>query len=264
MTGLEADLAGHFKNCAGCQAWRRLLVHVDSAIVNAPVPASDGKAKRQLLAQFRPAAAPQAKSKTRSETPSSVKKVVSPIMPAPPRRPLGERLAKLWPAGLVAAGLLVVAIGWTVFSGKNPDKNQTVAATPDPLLEKAVSAKVKLDSASSPAEKVAVLDDLAKGIHSQAESLARVTSGNEMESLAKMYEQVVADGLVAQARAVPREDREKALAQCRDSLTKTQQDATRLAGEAPAGSVQPLKDIARIAAESRNTIAQLMQQGRAS
>jgi hypothetical protein len=259
------ELTTHLDGCAACQAWRQLLQQVDAAIAHAPVPASDGKAKRQLIAQFRPETVAVAKTKPerKSDKLATPKKVVSPIMPAKPRRPLGERLAKLWPAGLVAAGLLVAAVGWAVFGGKSQDNTQTVAVAPDPLLEKAVASKAKLDTASSPAEKIVVLDDLAKGIHEQAKALAKV-SPDDMKSLAHMYEQVVADALVSQAKAVSPDERAKALTRCRDSLRETENEANRLAGEAPPASVQPLRDIARVAKESGNTLAQLMQQGRAS
>ena len=162
----------------------------------------------------------------------------------------------------LSAGLLIARRRLGRVRRQNHENTQTVAAA-DPFLEKAVASKAKLDTAETPNEKVAVLDELAKSIHDQAKALAKV-SPDDMKSLAHMYEQVVADALVSQAKAVSPDERKKALAQCRDSLRETENEANRLAGEAPPASVQPLRDIARVAKESGNTLAQLMQQGRAS
>src|SRR5947208_14995230 len=112
---LPPDLAGHLSGCAACQSWRQLLGQVDAALVQLPVYPTDGKAKRQLLTQFR-TATPKAKAASKSDTPSARKKVAT-ITPAAPKRPLGERLARLWPAGLVAAALLLGAIAWAVPGG---------------------------------------------------------------------------------------------------------------------------------------------------
>jgi len=258
---LPPDLAGHLSECAACHSWWQLLGRVDAALVQLPAYPTDGKAKRQLLAQFR-TATPKARPASKSDAPSARKKLAT-IVPAARKWPLGERLARLWPAGLVAAALLIGAIAWAVLGGKSNDQT-LAAAPPDPLLEKAVASKAKLDFATTPAEKVVVLDDLAKDIHEQAHVLAKVSPG-DMKSLAKMYEEVVTDALVMQARAVSPEDRPKVLASCRDHLRDTEaQVGELLKGGAPQASVGPLRDIERVARESGNKIAQLIQQGRAS
>jgi hypothetical protein len=266
---LPESLQAHVTACAACEAWRRLAVQVDAAVVAMPVPASDGNVKRQLLSQFQGPAARSAKLKkppvgTEAEkliikTPTLVTKPTA--QPAGPRQPLGERLARLWPAGLIAAAILVGAISWAILGGKNKDNQAMASAGPDPMLSDIVSAKVKLDTAPDAVARVDVLATLADTIHDEARTLSKVTPGEEMSSLAKMYDQVVRDALVPQAKALTGEERRTKLPVYAERLAKAEQEANRLSNEAPVGSDQALKDIAESAKAGRIELAKLIQGG---
>lgn len=262
------SVTGHLAGCPACRAWHRLLVRVEAGVAALPVPASDGKAKRQLLEQFRPARGAKAKPAPVKVEPAPQPAAKAPpapkptVRPAGPRVPVGERLARLWPAGLVAAAVLVGVATWSMFGGgKKPPDTVAAKLPPDPLLEKAVKSKVALDTAKGPAEKLRVLNSLARDIDQEARDLARVSPG-EVESLARMYEQVVTVGLVEQVKGLDDGERKK-LGPYLESLAQTEQEANRLAEEAPPEAIGPLKDIARAAGKGKGKLAQAMQ-GRVS
>jgi hypothetical protein len=200
------------------------------------------------------------------EAPATPEKVVpkpkaqpAPVRPAPSRVSVGERLARLWPAGLVAAAILVGVVTWVILGGGSSTPEKTVVQLPpDPMLEKVVTAKVKLDTASTDTGKLDALSDLAYTIHDEARALHKVTP-DEMASLASMYRQVVEDGLVPQARSLGRDERRTQLARYAQRLAETEQEAHRLAEEAPADSIRPLREIEAVAKEGKTQLNRLMQ-----
>jgi hypothetical protein len=256
-SGVPGPLSTHLEACPACQTWHRLLAQVEEGIVaTAPAPSS-GRAKRQLVSQFREAAA-AVKPTAKPKPAGSGSKVLPTIQPASVRSAVGERLARLWPAGLVAAALLLGVLVWS--SLQKSDGRVTVAALPqDPLLEKVVAAKVKVDSAPDAAGRLAVLDSMQQAIHEEATTLSKVTPGPEMESLARMYERVVADEMVEQARLLSPDEKKAKLPEYRNRLVLAEQEANRLAAEAPPGADRPLKDIARAAEKGRTELARMIQ-----
>jgi hypothetical protein len=252
---IPESLRGHFDQCPACRAWQAKVIDIERVVVAMPVPPASGKAKRDLLAQFASTAVAQKKAKPPRTTPAP-----TPLAkPAPTREPLGERLARMWPAGLVAAAILVGAIAWAVLSGDG-SKDQPMAKAPaDPMLEKVVAAKVKLDTAPNNSARIDVLAGLAMNLHEEAGALSKVTPGDEMTSLATMYRQVVQEALVPHARALSEDERKATLPKYREQLEKAEQEANRLAAEAPVGSDRPLKEIAEVAKAGRIELAKLIQ-----
>jgi hypothetical protein len=246
-------VAAHLTRCPACRSWHELLVRVDVGLCEGPVPVSDGRLKRELIAKFRTVAAPRP---TRVAKP--IKKSV--VVPYVPRPPLGDRLARLWPAGLVAAAVLVGVLAWISNRGGKDEANM-VAAPRDPMLEAVVRAKVELDIAESTQERLIVLGKLAATIHDEATSLSKVTVGKEMESLAKLYDQVVTQALVVAARDLSPDERKVVLRPIADRLSLAEQNANRLAAEAPKNSEQPLRDIAKAAGDGKISLTRMFQGG---
>jgi len=180
------------------------------------------------------------------------------VVPAPERQSVGERLARLWPAGLVAAALLAGVLVWSSLHGK-PDGPTVAALPPDPFLERVVTAKVKLDSAPDAAGRLAALDTLERTIHEEATTLSKVTPGADMEALARMYEQVVTEGMVEQARLMSGDERKARLPAFTDRLSKAEQVANQAIAEAPPESIRPLKGIAKAAEKGRIELARMIQ-----
>ncbi|HEX3146971.1 MAG TPA: hypothetical protein VHR66_02750 [Gemmataceae bacterium] len=258
---IPAALVEHLEACSGCQAWQQLLTRIDGAVVATGPAAYAGKAKQALLEKF---AAPKlvvAKSGSGIKLNKPAPKAVVVVQPAAPRRPLGESLARFWPAGVAAAVILTGVLIWSSLRNGKSD-GPTVAAVPaDPFLDKVVTAKVNLDRAPDATARLNVLDVLGSDIHTEARTLAQFTPGAEMESLAAMYDKVVGEAMFEQARGLNLEEKRANLPKFIEHLSKAEQDANKLAADAPPGSVQPLKEMARSAQKGRIALAQLMQQG---
>jgi len=267
-TAVSDSVAAHLESCASCQAWHRVLVQVEYAVASVAVPRSDGKKKRELLAQFRSAKPNKPKSKQAvtpvSATPIAAekpaKKTTAPVSPAAPRVPVGERLARMWPLGLVAAALLVGALVWTLV--KKTPETAMVKAPSDPMLKEVVAAKVDLDRAHTGAERIKVLARLADSIHEEARTLSKITP-DEMNSLAAMYKKVVEEGLIPRARSLSEDERKTTLPKYAQRLGEAEQEANRLAAESPVGSDRALREIAEAARAGRIELAKLIQ-GRAT
>jgi hypothetical protein len=255
---LPAPLAEHLSGCAGCEAWHRLLVRVEATVAATAPPAGSARAKRQLVAQFREPAPPAPKPATKTSAKANSARPPGTVVPAPGRQSVGERLARLWPAGLVAAALLAGVLVWSSLRGK-PDGPIVAAMPPDPFLEKVVTAKVKLDSAPDAAGRLAALDVLERTIHEEATTLSKVTPGVDMDALARMYEQVVTEGMVEQARLMSDDEKKAKLPSYKNRLAEAQQVATRLIDEAPPESVRPLRGIAKAAEKGRIELARMIQ-----
>jgi hypothetical protein len=255
---VPAPLSAHLDDCPACRAWHQLLTRVDGAIAATAPPASSGRAKRKLIEQFRGAAAATAQPAPKARPPRPAPVSVPTVQPATAKPSIGERLARLWPASVVAAAVLVGVLVWASFRGKS--ETMTVAAPrPDPFLEKVVLAKVKLDTAPDAAARLAVLDSLGADIHGEARTLSMVTPGAEMDSLARLYEQVVTDGLVEQARGLDANEKRTKLPLYVEHLRNAEQEANQWAAEAPPGSDRPLREIAKAAARGRTELSRMLQ-----
>jgi len=252
------QVSGHLAICTACSAWHSLLVQVDAVVLATPVPAAPAGLKKQLIEQFQPIiTAPK-------PAPPAAKPIVKPassVVVLAAGASAGDRLAKLWPVGAVAAAVLVGALGWVILGGNSED-GQIVGQPPrDPMLEKVVQAKVDLDTAGTAPERLKVLDRLATDIHEQATTLSMVTPGAEMESLASRYEKVVIAGLVETARLLTDEERKALLDQYRNKLGEAEHQASRSAANAPPGSAEHLRHIAQAAGEGKTRLERMRQGG---
>jgi hypothetical protein len=240
--------AGHFAACPACQAWHRLLLQVETAVAAAPVPAANGRSRRRVLQLFRNGQSDSGRLKL---GPSAAAVVV------PAARPSArDRLARWWPAGLVAAAVLVGTVSLVVLGGKSTD-TPVADLPPDPFLAKVVAAKVKIDTAESPAARLTLLADLAGSIHDEAKALARVTP-DEMESLAGLYEQTVGnDALLEQARLLTDAERKAVLVKVAGQLAQAELEANELRGKVPPPAERPLRRIADAAKASKERLSNL-------
>jgi hypothetical protein len=261
---------------------------VEQALAQIPVPESDGLAKKAVLARIREQAG---EDKDADFTPVALAPLeFAPILPAPgtnhqstipsafPISPLanafnladdlpprkysvGRMAARFWPAGLVAATLLLGTIAWLSLRG---NKAPTPLATPrDPLLESLVKLNVDLadPKRQTPAERVQILALVAEDLNKEMRDIARAdASGENMRDLEKMYHKVVLEGLVAQAQLVDRSQREAVLGKIADNLAKSGQNAENTAKEAPQHSAESLRDAAGVARDGAKRIHRLIQE----
>src|SRR5206468_3610301 len=103
------------------------------------------------------------------------------------------------------------------------------------------------------------LDALEQTIHAEATTLSKVTPGADMDALARMYEQVVTEGMVEQARLMTADERKAKLPAYRDRLAEAEQVANRVVRDAPPGAIRPLEGIAEAAKNGRTQLARMIQ-----
>jgi hypothetical protein len=294
LAQLPGELTAHLDECAACRSWRRKVVSVEQVLAQLPVPESDGLAKKAVLARIRdqsgaardadfspvaiaPATTPapleftpilpEPSANHRSTNPSSfaIKPLASALNLAddlPPKKySVGRIAAKFWPAGLMAATLLLGTIAWLSLRG---NKAPTPVATPrDPLLDSLVRLNVDLadPKKQTAAERVQILALVAEDLNNEMRDIARAdASGENMRDLEKMYRKVVLDGLVAQARLVDRSQREVVLGKIAASLARAGQNAENTAKESPQHSAESLRDAADAAHEGTKQINRLIQE----
>jgi hypothetical protein len=155
-------------------------------------------------------------------------------VPAPARRRI---------AAVMAAALLFLALGlWT-----NGPHFPNWQPQPDALLAQVMRHDVRLASARSPRERVESLLDLADALQTVAREIADAASPDDLEALAKMYENVVTGGIVKQAQSAPAADQAKVVEGVAERLQKAAEDAESVAKLQPEERAEPLHAIARAA-----------------
>jgi hypothetical protein len=226
-TRLPAEMQAHLTTCAVCREWQRQLVQLEEYVGRLPVPASTAKAELLKLLSSRAAGI---------------------AAPAPP-------VVRSWswrlPAGLAAAVLLLAVGGWLLSlmrpAAPRPD-HPTVAARP-PLLDNLLERDLRLANATTQRQRVEALADVADDLQEETRALALDASGDDLESLARLYGQVVREGIIAGAQTLPRAERRAVLSSIAERLVKTRAAATRLAKEVTSDSARSLQAIAAAAEE---------------
>lgn len=282
---LPRELAGHLEECSVCQAWYVKYVDVDRILGSLPVPPADGLTKIAVLERIRAVptsnaepssrqkskprtkgerAEPLANSNHKQQTPASTSPRPMPLnlrdeFPSKRRRSLGQRAAQFWPAGLIAASLLIGAVAWLSLRG---NRTPTADAMPaDPLLDAVVKLNVDLAKTQTPAERVVLLSKMAEELNQEMRDIARADStGENMQALEDMYRKVVLNGLVAQAKLMDRRQREALLNKVAENLAQGGQKAEQKAAEAPQHSADSLRAAANTAREGTKRIRNLIKE----
>jgi hypothetical protein len=279
---LPDELAAHLDDCAACRSWRRNYLLLDKALASIPVPEADGMTKIAVLERVRATPAPKRTAEPKKAAPKVAPVMKTPVAPPiaatspaanhrpmpvrleedlPPKKriQLGHYAAKFWPAGLVAATLLVGTIAWLSLRGGG---QPSVAATPaDPMLDSLVSLNVKLAKSDVPKERVAVLAQIADEVNREMRDIARAdATGDNMQALEEMYRKVVLNGLVSQAKLLDRSDKSQReiLGKVADGLAQSGQRAEQMAAESPQHSAERLREAATTAREGTKRIRNLI------
>lgn len=260
---MPEEVAAHFEGCEACRAWSRLFMQMNEALRQLPVPASEGVGKTVVLERIR--AAKPAVSLSANHKPVSHAKPMPVDLEAelPPKKfKPGAFAAKYWPAGLVAATLLIGVIAWISLRDRQPPQGNPQPA--DPMLESVVRLNVELAKAQSASERVDVLTRLADELNQEMRDIARAdATGENMQALELMYRKVVLQGLVVQAKRVERSKREQVLGRIADSLAQAGKNAEQTATEAPEQSALRLRNAADIAREGVKELRLLIKEASA-
>lgn len=258
---LPDELAAHVDECVACKTWYRKFVAVDRALSQLPVHESEGTGLAAVLEKVR--AKPIAKSQAAVVASAKPQAAPMPLNLAddlPKRkRSFGHMTAKFWPAGLVAATLLIGTVAWLTLRG---DRSPARMPSPtDPLLDSLVKLNVDLAKTQTPAERVAVLAKVADKLNDEMRDIARAdATGENMQALEEMYRKVVLNGLVAQAKLVDRKDREVLLGKIADGLAQAGKKADDMAAESPEHSAASLREAAGAAREATKRLRVLIRE----
>ena len=277
---LPDELAAHIDDCAACRSWQRRFLLVDRALLAIPVPETDGTVKMAAMERIRsmpvvkkvaavekkvrdkPIATNGQPVKSTSAKPQAAKPMplnLANDLPARKRLSFGQYAAKFWPAGLVAATLLVGTVAWISLRG-----NRTPPAVPtpsDPMLDNLVKLNVEMAKTNTAAERVALLSKMAEELNQEMRDIARAdATGENMQALEEMYKKVVLNGLVNQAKLVERTQRDNVLIKVAESLAQAGQKAEQMAAESPQLSAERLRDAAGTAREGTKRIRNLIKE----
>ncbi|HLW68063.1 MAG TPA: hypothetical protein VKS79_22285 [Gemmataceae bacterium] len=223
---LSAEVQEHVAGCARCRQIKAKLTAIDRGVFLIPTPSAT-EAKDAFLAEF---------------------------LHEPVIVPSSGWMLKLpgtrWQQALVGIAALVLVV--LAFSGVLKREHNTPVASSsatDPLLAKVMDRNLALATADSPTKRVQTLSDLADDLDGQTRQLALVAQTDDLQTLAKLYDEVLKAGIVKQAGEVRLEDRQKVLKPIADRLFAASEQMRQTANDMP-NKAEPLKQMALAADEA--------------
>ncbi|HEY1192040.1 MAG TPA: hypothetical protein VGE74_30705 [Gemmata sp.] len=244
---LSPVLLAHVAGCSACRAWARKAAQLESLLEQLPVPPAPREKKEALIGELLaadPVIQPPVVPATR---PSFVTVAVRVL-----------RQNRAYVGGIAAAVLVVVGLVWSLNRTKPP---QTEFAEPQkhPLLDKLVNRDVALARAETPTKRLEVLGGMAEDLAGETRGMARIASPTELKDLARLYDKVVKDGIVRQAKELPihmdRGEKQRLLDGLKTRLEADAAEADKVAREAPQDSQPALKRVADTAREGARELA---------
>jgi hypothetical protein len=238
----SVEVLRHLGRCAACRSLQRRLVEVEKQLPMLPVPPAPGRAA--FLRRIRQGEGVLAPAVSTSDLW---------LNPRPRDKERGLRKVAL--AFALAAGLLILALGWWTLphtpsglSSKNPI---------DPYKQRQNKRDQLLAAADTPGERVKVLDDLAQGLHQEVQQLVRRSDDEQLRIVARFYREVVCDNLLENARQLPEAEKAKVLASVEAHLLEVESEVSKwLAARVP-DAADPLRDIASASRESHNKLREI-------
>jgi hypothetical protein len=240
---VPAEVRDHLADCAACRELQRRLLLIEQHVPLMPVPPSEARA--DFLHKFL--------------APPEPPLVVRPRVAAPPVR--------LW-GYLAAAAAILLFLGTTavVFYLIRPNPVEPGAApvashARPPLLDTLLERDLRLARATTQRERVEALADLAEDLHGETQLLAPEANPADLDALARLYADVVREGIVPRARDLAPTERQEVLARVARRLSETATAADRRSHQVPA-SARALEVIARAAREGDGELRKILQEKR--
>ena len=246
----SAAVRTHLRECAACAAWQRRLVQIERNVARLPVPLSTGRAAavQSILSPDSLDAAATTetvRTPTRSTLPEEQPFAIGSELQvryggngrgSVMHDPQTARRRLVVGAAVAAAGLLLLESSWLIV--RKPAPEPVIAARskaiPDPLVALLVDRDLKLASAQEAKDRVQTLADIADDIRGETSNLVNHAESEELMHLARLYDRVVREGVVAQAQTVPLAEREGVLGAIGDQLSRTWHEAETAAENSPA------------------------------
>ncbi len=258
---VPSDVRAHLAYCESCRDWHDRLGLMEQGVRQLPVPRS--RRKGELLTALLHDEAPTA---TPAEMAPTVTDAVAATLPFPALhapRPRPSRAAPRLAVGLAAAGVLL-AVGWWVLREHEAAPDGRPAAPPprNPLLASLLRRDLRLATAGSPAERLEILADVADDLQGTVRTLAREAGAESLDDLVRLYQQVVQDGIVRQAQAVPAAQRQRVVDPVADRLARTARLADRQADGADPAHAPFLHQLGTCAREGNRRLYALLNEGK--
>ena len=254
-----ADVRAHLACCQPCRDWQGQLVQLEQHVPLLPVPRSRGK--RRFLARLLRRTPKRHMPETEPVSRETTGLTVAGEQPLPQGQAYQLTRQRLL-AGVAAAALIAVGL-WILTSGKKPPAPTPVKKpVADPLLSGLVQLDSQLTRAGTARERVEYLSDMANILFDETRALAQEAAGEELAAIAGLYEQVVREGIIKQARAVQSADRRKILNPIAERLRRAARTADGLRGKVPPQYNKPLASMAQSAWEGYRGLTALLPEER--
>jgi hypothetical protein len=254
-----ADVRAHLASCQPCRDWQGQLVQLEQHVPLLPVPRSRGK--RRFLARLLRRTPKRHIPETETVSSEATGQTIAAEHPLPQGQAYQLTRQRLL-AGVAAAALIAVGF-WILVSGKKPPAPAPVKKpAADPLLSGLVQLDSQLARAGTPRERVEYLSDMANILFDETRALAQEAAGEELAAIAGLYEQVVREGIIKQARAVQTADRRKILNPIAERLRRAARTADGLRGKVPPQYSKPLASMAQSAWEGYRGLTELVPEER--
>jgi hypothetical protein len=232
-----AAVQAHLARCPRCRQWQRRLLQLERQVPLLPVPATTAKADLiwRLL----------------TDSPG----------PSVPRAPTLEPKQWLWAAAGLAAVFVLLVNSWSVLL-RPPDRPAAVApkppAAPDTMLAHLLQRSLRLAEATSARQRVEGVAGLAELLHGESGTLGRLAEADDVEALARLYERVIQEGVVARAQALPAAELRDVLEPIAGRLAQAGREADGLAREVPAASAGWVQSLAAVSRKGEEQLRALM------
>jgi hypothetical protein len=163
----------------------------------------------------------------------------------------------------LAATAAAVAVGvgiWAVSGPKRPQ--QEVVAARHELLRKVVAHNAALAQTGDPKARLAKLTELTDDLRGETKDIIHAAPKDDLASLAGMFEKVVTDGLIQQAKSLNRmtmtpAEYQAILTATAQKLEAAENDANELLNRASPLAKPELARIAKAAANGRSELLRL-------
>jgi hypothetical protein len=252
------EVQAHLADCPACRRWHSRLVRIEAHVPLLPVPPSHGKKRllAQLLGQVEDLGGSRIEQGASGR--STILNPQSSIL-----NPRSSILRSRLVLGAAAAAVLIVCgvlLGVLLISGGRGPDNELVVEVDQDLVAVLADCDVRLAEADTPRKRVEALADMADALRHQGQALRRADAEEEMGEVARLYEEVVREGVVARARTLPAPERRQVLAPIARRLARAEREARRLAGRADAPAAAPLLRMAEAARAGDRELREMIEE----
>jgi hypothetical protein len=254
------EVRAHLAYCGECQEWQAQLIRIERHVPRLPVPRSE--VGQRLVRRFADTAPPVAVTSGPSWP---IVELASPGFQKNRKLP-----ALAWTrthARSLAAAAAVLTIcslaAWYLqdLAQRAPSPPPREKADPPPLLGVLIRHNVRLAMANNPADRVAILADVADDLQQEMRWLAREGDPEDLATLARLYDRIVREGIMVQAQGLPAANRRPVLHPVANRLAVAARHAHELMREVSSPAASSLSRVADAALDGQHRLHALEIEG---